>query len=96
MTQFLGAMLTSSDKSEEETRHLIVAALLEEAMNICKTKDNISFFQAKPILRAAQIILQEERMKYVADLTEENVMIAKSIQGAEKVIGLLLDRKEEI
>lgn len=89
-------MLTSSDRSEEETRHLIVAALLEEAMSVCKNKDNISFFQSKPILRAAQIILQEERMKYVSELTEENIMIAKSIQGAEKVIELLLNRKEDI
>ena len=59
LTQYIGAMLSNKDLNQKAAVQLTVAALVEEAVKLCKTDDGIDMFRAKPILRATEYICEE-------------------------------------
>lgn len=59
LVNYIGAMISTSNLSDEaDTRHSVVAVLLEEAIKLCR-EDNETYnmFVCKPILKATRNIL---------------------------------------
>lgn len=73
LTQYIGAMLENPEYDSVASKQLAVAALLEEAIKICKMEDQtIDMFTAKPILRATL---------YIYDCEYQNALKAAKENG---------------
>lgn len=102
LTQYIGAMLDKSDYKLSATRQLIVAALLEEAVKICKRDDGtVDMYAAKPILRAMLYIYDHEYEKAVEAAKESGLGdsilpgLAARFEQMKKPIQSMIDAAKE-
>ena len=73
LTQYIGAMLSNKDLNQKAAVQLTVAALVEEAVKLCKTDDGIDMFRAKPILRATEYIFNEDFKKMAREAQKQGL-----------------------
>ena len=93
LVQYIGAMLENTYYNDNAARQIVCASLLEEAINVCTTTDEnnvpkINLFAAKPILRAAIIILKQRKSDYDSYLS---TVEDKEMQTQIKNVTLVLD-----
>lgn len=93
LVQYIGAMLDNTIYKDNAAKQIVCASLLEEAINVCTITDEnnvtkINLFAAKPILRAAIIILKQRKSDY-----DEYLNTVKDIemQNQIKNVTLVLD-----
>lgn len=102
LTQYIGAMLDSSDFEGKSARQIVAAALVEEAVKICKNDTEVDFYVAKPILRAANYLLQAKKKSLLmaADgLDEESakklLQKASEYNAAHDLLDALIESTKE-
>ena len=74
LTQYVGAFINSMEGDKDDIGQLVTAALAEEALNACIKDNKYDQYRAKPILRAANVILAqrvESMKKLAAELPDE-------------------------
>lgn len=93
LVQYIGAMLDNTIYKDNAARQIVCASLLEEAISICTSTDEnnvtkINLFAAKPILRAAILILRQRKSDY-----DEYLSTVKDVemQNQVKNVTLVLD-----
>lgn len=97
LVQYVGALLADSKRDGAEAAHVALAQLSEVWLTFCKNEKNeYNMFVAKPILRAAAILLSSELQKMKP--FENNGFVKEQIKEygtAIKVINNLVAVKEE-
>lgn len=93
LVQYIGAMLDNTIYKDNAAKQIVCASLLEEAINVCTITDEnnvtkINLFAAKPILRAAIIILKQRKSDYDEYL---NTVKDVEMQNQIKNVTLVLD-----
>lgn len=93
LVQYIGAMLDNTIYKDSAAKQIVCASLLEEAINVCTSTDEnnvtkINLFAAKPILRAAIIILKQRKSDYDEYL---NTVKDVEMQNQIKNVTLVLD-----
>ena len=93
LVQYIGAMLDNTIYKDSAAKQIVCASLLEEAINVCTSVDEnnvtkINLFAAKPILRAAIIILKQRKSDYDEYL---NTVKDVEMQNQIKNVTLVLD-----
>ena len=93
LVQYIGAMLDNTVYKDSAAKQIVCASLLEEAINVCTPVDEnnvtkINLFAAKPILRAAIIILKQRKSDYDEYL---NTVKDVEMQNQIKNVTLVLD-----
>lgn len=92
LVQYIGAMLDNTIYKDNAAKQIVCASLLEEAINVCTSIDEnnvtkINLFAAKPILRAAVIILKQRKSDYDEYLsTIEDIEMQNQIKNVTLVL----------
>lgn len=102
LVQFIGALLNSSSYQGAAGRQVVTAAIAEEAVKLITVNNKIEMFSAKPLLRAAVIILEVKKREYEDMLGDEKhrrqiLTILKEYRAAIKLINFIIEStKEEV
>ena len=76
LLQYIGALLTETNREGAEAAHVALAQLSEVWLEASKTKDGEHYdtYKAKPILRAAVLILEDYIKKVEAQFKPRDTM----------------------
>lgn len=100
LVQFIGALLSNSSFKGAQGRQVVCAALTEEALKLVTVNDKIETYSAKPLLRAAVLILQDKKKEY-EDMLGDNehrkqiLAILRELRAAIKMISVIVDSTKE-
>lgn len=100
LVQFIGAMLHNGTYKGAQGRQVVCAALAEEAVKLVTVNDKIELYSAKPLLRAAVLILQEKKKEY-EDMLGDNehrqqlLAMIRELRSAIKMISFIVENTKE-
>lgn len=97
LVNYIGAMITSSKfQDEKATKQIVVAALLEEAMNLMKDNDGyFDMYICKPALRLTASIIKQ-RVGLMQSINSKTNVINKQIKSYENITNELVKIIENI
>ena len=89
LLQYVGALLKMTGKEGSTASHLALAKLSEVWLEQCRTDNGYDMFAAKPILRAASLLLKDYANQLRKDISTvsiniNNSYIQKTIAGYEQ------------
>ena len=87
LLQYVGALLKMTGKEGSTASHLALAKLSEVWLEQCRTDNGYDMFAAKPILRAASLLLKDyvsQLRKDISTISINNSYIQKTIAGYEQ------------
>lgn len=101
LVQFIGAMLQHSTYKGAQGRQVVCAAIAEEALRLVTVNGKIEYFSAKPLLRAAVLILETKKKEYEDMLNDEEhrkqiLVILQNIRSAIKIMSVIIDGAKEV
>ena len=102
LIQYIGAILSSCGKQGSEAAHVALAQLSEAWLGCCqKEKGGYDMFAAKPILRAASLLLKsrlEEATESVRQLGQdpEEIPVVRSYRTAIEVLDKIVETTKGI
>lgn len=100
LVQFIGALLSNSQYKGAQGRQVVCAALAEEAVKLVTVNDKIEIYSAKPLLRAANLILQSRKKEYEDMLGDDEhrkqiLAVLRELRSAIKMISVIIDSTKE-
>lgn len=100
LVQFIGALLKNSSFKGAQGRQVVCAALAEEALKLVTVNDKTETYSAKPLLRAAVIILQDKKKEYEDMLGDDEhrrqvLAVLRELRSAIKMISVIIDSTKE-
>jgi hypothetical protein len=64
LVQYIGAMADRISYSGAEARQVLCAIIVEEALKLVTVNEKVELYSAKPILRAANVVLSQRIQEY--------------------------------
>lgn len=100
LVQFIGAMLHNSIYKGAQGRQVVCAALAEEAVKLVTVNDKIELYSAKPLLRAAILVLEAKKKEYEDMLGDDEhrqqlLAMIRELRSAIKMISFIVENTKE-
>jgi len=96
LVQFIGALLKNSSFKGAQGRQVVCAALAEEALKLVTVNGKVEIYSAKPLLRAASIVLQSRKKEYEDMLNDSEhrkqiLAILHELRSAIKMMSVITE-----
>lgn len=101
LVQFIGALLKNSKFKGAQGRQVVCAALAEEALKLVTVNDTVEIYSAKPLLRAAIVVLEGKKKEYEDMLNDDEhrkqiLAILRELRSTIKMISFVVDSTKEV